>query len=241
MSRWIAAALLVATTAGAAHGGKIVLDDFSAPDSPAVFVLTLTDPVALLIKQSGSGIIGGERDVYIDVLGPASPISASGSLGNGSFLFSSSSPGSVVTLQYDGSGPGDTDTSAGLVNNEGLLLDLVSASHFALDFLSLDAGPGEDDVSFTISVTGLFGEAVYDGAIQESIAPFTHTVDLSDFSLSGGFSWQEVTSVEFVINADGMQDVDFELDELYVKVPEPAAASLFALTVAGVWTRRRRR
>ena len=130
----MALVMIVSCAAPLARGGMMVIDDFSEPTSPSVFVLTLTDPTSLLVKQSGGGILGGERDVLIDVQGPGSPISAAVSIGGGSFVFSSSSPGSIVTLQYDGSGAGDVDSSTELFNNGGLLLDLMMADHFALDF-----------------------------------------------------------------------------------------------------------
>ena len=109
-------------------------------------------------------------------------------------------------------------------------------------FLSLDGGPGSDDVAIEIFVTGGTGEATYTGVVGESATSFTHEVDLGDFSQTGGFSWETVTSIDFVINANGEQDVDFELDTLYVEVPEPASTMLLMAGVMTLpWIARRRR
>lgn len=192
-------------------------------------------------------MIGGERDVLVNVVGEPAPLSAAGILGGGMFAMATTSPGAVATLQYDGFGACDMDGTGGLFNNQGLMIDLTDdgTNHaFALDFLTVGAGPGLDSVEIEIHLTSQDGEAWYTGTVPEDADPFTFMAGFNDFQSSGNFSFSEITGMTFVLNAGGAANVDFALGSIMVEAPEPPAivtASLaMAAVVGGSWARRRR-
>lgn len=227
------------------QAGTIVIDDFSGPQDPETFVVGMANPGPLLVKQQASGVLGGERDLLLELLGTAGPVSAAMTVGGGTLGLLTGSPGSMLALQYDGFGPGDADSSSGLFNHEGLCVDLSDGGQnhqFQIDMLSLDAGPGMDAIDLVVEVTSYDGTAVYTGAMGENANPFTYIIDLDDFETAGDFSWGSVTSVGFLFNVGGQMAVDFVLDSLTVTVPEPSSLIL-ALpgSLAAFWLASRRR
>ncbi len=253
--RWVGAGLLAAvmlTTAGfdpvgcrAAHGATIVIDDFSSPSPAAMFSLSGSGATSMLVKQTGDDIVGGERDVLLELLGGGS---ASLLVGDDYLdMNSGGAAGAVLSLQYDGMGAGDNDTAAGLLNNGGLAIDLSDGGEnhlFQLDFLMLDAGPGADAIDLVIEVSSANGTASFMGQIDESAGPSSYLIDFSQFQINGSFSWSEVTGIDFVLNAGGQAAVDFVLDSLTVTVPEPTGMLLALpglVVAAGLGYRNRQR
>ena len=160
----IAAVGLAALCAGTAPAAQITIDDFDGPAPPSpgqAFFITGTngggDPSPFLLKQSqASGVLGGQRDSLVNVIGTAQLGSALGVVGwdtsrnAGLFQINTTpGPGSAVILQYDGV---DTDTPraggnpAALVTGTGLgNFDLTSGgtnSTLRLRFASSDAPGG---------------------------------------------------------------------------------------------------
>ena len=196
------------------------IDDFSDPDPEDDFFISAIDTSPKLLQETGPGIIGGERELLINVLGTPNPISASGFVGtvspdNGVLNLgtASSGPGTELTLQYDGSDPGDT---VALNNAELLAADLTANGNngLRLDFNFLQVGSGTT-MDMTISATGPAGAtASFTTNVTQNPSGFSLFVPFGSFSTAGGFSFANVTSLSLNFNHNGVQDVDFELNQI---------------------------
>jgi len=233
------AVLGVLAAGGLPAKAAVVIDDFSKPDSPVVTLISFLNPDQTLIKTVDASILGGERDVLIDVLGNPSPISYAGVVGGGIFMFGSfGAAGVVATLQYDGL-DGDVAGPPGqLVNAEGLGgVDLTSyGSEFYFDFLSADSGSGAV-IDILIRVNSIAQSSIFSGGIPESPSSLTFLAPFSSFSDPSVF--QNATSIEVKLNPNGTPNVDFELDTF--GIPEPATLSLLGLGAVAALGRRRKR
>jgi hypothetical protein len=216
---------------------EFIIDDFSAPDNAVVRVINLLHADPSLVKTADPGILGGERDVLLDVMGVARQTSFVGEIGAGTFVFGGSSPGTAATMQYDGL---DADgLPAALVNAQGLGgVDLTPyGNRFALSFLGIDGGGAQTTgILITVHAAGGGSESIWQW-IADSAGPSTFT--------SGAFPhWalSNVSAIEFRINSLGAADVDFELDKISI-VPEPSAMALcaagLACLLACAWRRRK--
>ena len=194
----------------------LVIDDFSSTQQE--WVIAAADPDPTHLEASGS-MVGGERDLLIDVLGQPQLISSNGSVGDDGgdtvLLFASAQPGALVTLQYDGA---DTDTAgppAALVNSEGLSTDLSgsAALRFEFDFLQIGGGVNDIDVVVNMTSTG-GGTATFTDQIAENLTAFDYYIPLSSFTTAGGFSLADVTSIEITLNGGGVDAVDYQLDNI---------------------------
>ena len=199
-------------------GTPITIDDFTAPDPASVYLINAVDPNPFLLQTIGSGILGSQRDLLINVLGQANAISASGFVGAvnpGSNVFNlgsaSSGPGTEVNLQYDGV---DADTTA-LNDALALATDLTAggANGFRFDFNFLQVGSGTS-IDMTISIVGSGGTASFTTNVNENTGAFKLFVPYSSFSTTGSFSFSSVSSVKVAFNENGATDVDFELDQI---------------------------
>ena len=222
-----------------AAAAQPVIDDFSVPDPVGAVVINLLDPDPTLIETADVllAAVGGERDILLDVLGVSGPVSFSGSIGGGTFLFNSGAIGVAVILQYDGLDSDTVGPPASLVNSEGLgVVDLTSiGGAFFLDFLSIEGGPVQT-TGIEIEVHGGGGSAQFGGQIPDSATPSTFLAPFGGFSNAGVL--QSATSIELRINPGGASNVDFELDA--VGVPEPATVCLLGLgSLALLWRRQR--
>lgn len=232
----LAFALLSGSTTATAG---VIIDDFSDPNPGASYVIDFLDPDPFLLKQSAlnpTHTIGGERDVLVDVLGPVSLVSASGTVGGGSYQFGSAgdSP-SMVTLQYDGVDADIPSPPASLVNALGLdNVDLApgDTNAFGLEFNSVDTA-ADPTLSFRVTVTGPGGSTEYFGSGATGIPDNTATwnVPFNQFS-DPSFNWHDVTSVTVALNELGVKNADFDLKLIQTThvVPE---ASTFALLLCG--------
>ena len=210
----------------------LIIDDFSLPNPQAVTVLDLFGSHAV-IETPDAGILGGERDVLVYVSSTSGPVSYAGTLGEGTLLFGSASPGAIAMVQYDGV---DTDGDALFISLGLDTIDLTQfGSGFYLDFLSLDGG-GSATTNLLIEIYadgGVVG--AFSGDIPSSPAPFRYLAPFSSFASSGALT--EALNVTFTFNAPAVPDVDFVLDE--IGIPEPATFSLLAL--AGLALLRKRK
>lgn len=230
----VACAVSVALATSTALCGPIVIDDFSSPAVPELKIIGLLDPNPTFFSQSGPGIVGGLREVLIEVLGTPMPLSVAVSSGGGMFAVASTTPGSEVSLGYRGT----------FFNP--LLLDITDGGtndRFELNFLTLGAGPSSNDLDVEILLKSAVGQAVFNGAIPESAGPFSYTALFNSFTTSGAFDPTAVTSIEFSFNAPGNTNVDYVLSSIVVEVPEPAALGTAALALVSllVIARRARR
>ncbi len=221
-----------------------IIDDFSAPAVLVVPVIALLNPDPTIVQTPGAAILGGERDILLDVIGTPTPGSFIGEIGAGEFRFYGASPGTAATIQYDGSDADILGPPAVLVNSKGLGgVDLTAhGDRFALDFLSLDGGGSQfTEIWITVYSPGptadLLVELIPDSAVPSTYTspPFASWIVTADPA--------NVTAIEFSLNPIGIADVDFKLDTISI-VPEPSTMVLCALGLAcsmGYVCRRRRK
>ena len=252
----VAVSFLILVPAG--HASTVTIDSFDAPNPGATFFFPGEAPwgagCPAGFEQAAPGVAGGERDVYVEVVGTPESISAASTIGYeeaaGTGLlrmatFGLNEPGSYLIVQYDGT-DADPDPSAGLTNAELLgSLDLTGGGTndtFQFAFRSVDAGNGLW-LNLTIRVTGAGGlAAVYEGRVPESGSPFVYTAAFDEFAGDDAFS--AVTSLTFAFNQVGIPtpNVDFELDSIAAApVPEPSALAVLSvlgalMLVARVWS-----
>lgn len=218
--------------AGSASAVPFIIDDFDAPN-PLQVISTLSDPNPPLLKHADANILGGERDLLALVDGTPRASTFIGELGDGEFIFAGASPGTSVTLTYDGS-----SASPGIGG-----IDLYAlGSALQLDFTSVDVGRRPNGLEIEISVRAENGDiADFYGEIPSNFSPSSFLAELSAFGGSNG-ALHAADQIVITLNPYVVQDVDFTLDTISV-VPEPStivgllSVALFGL-VLGVKRRR---
>jgi hypothetical protein len=225
-----------------ASAAPILIDDFGQPSPQQFYVVSAINADPLLHKTTHASILGGERDLLVDVDGTSNLTSATGTIGGGLFDFGSSD---VVTaaLQYDGIDADQVVPTRALVNAGGLSVDLTGGGtndRFRLDFANIDAGTTQTLLGVDVFLTGPGGAtATFAGATLESLTPTSYTIPFSSFGTAGPFSFASVSSITLTFNSSLAPDVDFALDS-FSAVPEPTGLALLAVG-AGTCLRRRRR
>ncbi len=186
----------------------LVVDSFADPDPADIWAISSFSPNPAEFTHTGS-MLGGERELTIEVLGVPSPISASGSVGTGVLDFATgvSAPGSKAVLTYDGAlaTPLSQDLTGGGVNTA-----------LRLDMTMLQVGALGTDMDVTIHMVGPGGSATFTSMLPESPSDESHYIPFADFVLLGTFSFEEVTSIQISFNSVGVPDVDFTLDAIVV-------------------------
>lgn len=185
------------------------IDNFSNPNPEADYFIKAVNPNPFTLSTVGSGIIGGQRDVTVNVLGAPNAISAAGFVGvvgtsPGVFNLSEgpSGPGTAVTLHYDANGAGlASNLTAG--GNNGIRIDF----DFLQDSLNVP-------IAGQISVVGPGGTASFSTPISPNTGAFSLFVPFSSFSTSGSFSFANVSSLQFTYNSGGVQALDLEISQM---------------------------
>lgn len=240
--------------APSADSATITIDSFNYPDPGTTFYVPGEAPWGsgnpYDHKDAGvSEVIGGERDIHVEVVGSALPISAAGIIGyepiydSGAFLLATSGrAGTLAVAQYDGTaggGLGGVDFTDGGTNKL-----------FRLGFDTVDGGDGTS-LPLTITVVGHAGgstsvqtQVPANAAASDFDVPFVAFPD--DGAITSASIISNAASIEFEFNAlaTPVPNVDFQLD--YVEaVPEPATLVMLlglgvSMLAAGVWSRRKR-
>ncbi len=190
-------------------GSTLNIDQFNDPNPAFVYFINAVNANPLTRNDTGSGILGGQRDLTVNVLGPSNPISANGFVGlvgasNGVFNLgtASSGPGTQVIMLYDANGVGLlTNLTAGGNNN------------LRLDFNFLQVGTGST-MDMKIVLTSPGGTATFTTNVTENGGAFSVIVPFASFSTVGAFTFSNVSSAQFSFNNSGVQDVDFELNDI---------------------------
>lgn len=236
--------ILALVTAAPAGATVMTLDDFETPEPADVMLIGFTHPNGKPLQYSGlPDTIGSQRDIKVDVQGAPKANSAQVLIGHDDSLFNhgvfqvatASSPGSIITLQYDGV----DDNPEQLTNAHSLSMFVVPDGGITIDFLTVDApGGGMMDIAVRMFSNGAV--ATYSGSVAETAVPVNHVIDYDLFDIEPGFSFDDIDSFEFVFNSSGLVDIDFAIDRITTVVPEPSSVVLATLCAAGLWVARRR-
>lgn len=234
----VAIAVLLLLGAGHAHAATLTIDDFESPDPADVIIPGFTQENGKPFQHAGSALtVGGQRDVKIDVQGAPKPNSAQVLIGHDDQLFkqgvfqvaTASSPGSIITLQYDGL----DDNPTALTNAHGLSMAVAPAGGITIDFLSVDA-PNAGLLDVSIRLYSNNAAATYHGLVPEAGDPQDMYAPFDEFDVGDGFAFDAIDSFEFVFNSSALVDVDFVVNKITTTVPEPGAfpLALFGVAVA---------
>ena len=202
----------------------LLIDDFAAPEAIEVLQIEDTHLNPTLLESSAAAILGGQRDLLVDVLGDATTVSAQVQIGGADGLkLASSSPGTLVALQYDGL---DTDPADALSvgNTFDTPIDLTGGgtnTGLRIDFDVLEAGIGATEMDFRVLATSLGGSAELSDMLPES-ADHSYFLPFKSFAATGTFSFAELTSLQFMFNENGTEDVDFTINAILAENPDSA-------------------
>ncbi len=209
-----------------------LIDDFQAPETPREVFITLDDPDPTLVETPESGplplgarIVGGQRDLLIDVIGVPTESSAQLSVGGGTLgLFTGvGEPGTQIVLQYDGIDDDVVGPPAELLEGRFPPTDVTSGgtnTGFRIDFDFLEVGPGMDGVEVKVLATSENGGlAEFVGLALKSTGPTFFVLPFAGFTPTGDFSFREATSLKFVFNELGRPDVDLSIRSILAVNP----------------------
>jgi hypothetical protein len=231
-----------------AQGASILIDNFVDPNPQvgrAIRLFHQDNPNLMEHNAGGGTILGGERELEINVVTPAplpNPFSAVAVIGQGLLDFGADSSSRVVTtLLYDGAD--GIDAGGVMTNSLGLAnIDLTmggTQTGIGLNFSAVDAAPGLSSIPLQVIVTSAGGTATATTNIPEMIIPGLHIVPYSAFNIQGPLS--AATSVRFVFNGAPIdQAIDFTLNNI-ATVPEPSTFALAGFAAVGLIAVVRRR
>jgi hypothetical protein len=239
-----AIAVVLLMSARQAAAATLTLDDFENPMPAEVILAGITHENGIPLQHSGLPLtVGGQRDVKINVDGTPKPNSAQVLIGHDEELFlrgvlqvaTASSPGSIVTLQYDGL---DSNPVA-LTNSHGLNMVVAPDGGITIDFLTVDA-PEIGLLDVAIRLYSNDAVATFSGAVPETAVPLSFYADYDEFDVGEGFSFDTVDSFEFVFNGSALVDIDFVVDSISTTVPEPGTLAIACLGIVAAFVVRRR-
>jgi hypothetical protein len=195
---------------------SFIIDDFSVDTSPIVILIPAspTFPIRETASERNNGIIGGERDIELVVLGGSANLVMTAGVAGGAY--SGSTPNQAngySTLQYDGVDDSDLNpTGLGSVN---FRQDGTFAIHSII----------KSDISTTVEFFGYSGSSSNscravlnipgDNTFHDYVTAFT------DFT--GGCDWNTIGAFEVKVNQ--LENVDVTIDLLAGWQPIPTSPS----------------
>jgi hypothetical protein len=204
-----------------AVAAPILIDDFAAPNPQDVFIISLFNSDPFTNAYLDPGILGGQRNLLVDVDGTPKALTAVGTIGEGALDVNTSTPGAYIELGYLGVGGG------GLGG-----VDLVDGTNtgIRLDFDFIDPAGAE----FGILLGNGLGTATFVDFLPTSVGPTSIFVPFSSFLIAGGFTFTSVDSlfVGFNVAPIPAPGLDFTLTSIQATVPEPSTLAL--ATFAGL-------
>jgi|GEM_PF-991110 len=236
--RFVAPVFGAFVLAGSASAQNIVIDDFS---SGATDISIVSGTGYLESQQNGaSGIVGGQRDLLLEVLNnpynrsaefEVVPSQGASFLSNGAGLLSQ------VYLDYDGQ---DSEGNDGFQTaGSGLNLDLSGQNQLRFDFLFADLGLDVKVDFYTYDggmSTGRFS------VMEDTFVPQIYTIDFSSFTAENGGSGVDFSDVDRIVVHFQPQNAatDFGLKSIQA-VPEPTSMAAIGLGLVGLISRRRKK
>ena len=222
-SRCIAFAAIIPLAMTSAAKAVVIIDDFQTPAAFVSYSPFATSPQ--IFSHAGGTILGGDRQATFattsggflggdfGAVGQDIPYNpGSGVIFVDGLQFASGSA-STVTLTYDGIGVGGLND-----------FDLLSAGNaIKLDFVYLNSGLNSGtQINITVDTNG--NTLSYVGQIPDSNGnSFSYLAYLTDFTGGSILDFQQVDSIEIVLNSTAELATDFILTGISVQaVPEPS-------------------
>jgi hypothetical protein len=209
-----------------------ILDSFNNPNPGQIYQISLLNGNPYT-SPAASVSAGVSRTVQVSVSStPVNFNSVSGTIGGG-----------IFTMDSDNSSAAASKITYSLT---GAASNLTGATGLSLTFNRLDAGlsgtGNAANIPVTVSVATAGGTLTSTTTLPNSASPFTQSFDLNSFTGTGDLS--RVSSITFTLNAtlrangtlnttNSRTAVDFSLDEVSVKGPNPVPAPP-GLLLAGV-------